>query len=608
MSIGAFARVARGSALAVALGLAAAATGPLPACLAQAVPVAPEGGSGWQLRAPARSPDFMVATANAHATSAGAAMIRAGGSAVDAAIAAQLVLGLVEPQSSGLGGGAFLLHWDAVTGGLAAYDGRETAPSGARPNRFLVDGRPLAFADVVKSSLSIGVPGTVRLLEHVHRRHGRVSWPALFEPALALAEGGFEVSPRLRALLTSAGPGAFDAAARALLFDSGGKALEVGHRLRNPEYAATLRTLADGGADAFYRGPIAEAIERAAAVPAAVTGAVTRADLAAYTVVERAPVCVPYRGHRVCSMGPPSSGAHAIGQALALVEPWLLGSGPGAAMSARPLHLLGEALKLAFADRNRYLADPAFAVVPSGLLDPAYLADRRTLIRPFAPMPAAHPGVPPGGDRATLAPDESDEAAGTSHISIIDRAGNAVAMTTTIEAAFGSGRMAAGFLLNNELTDFSFRPSSGDRPIANRIEGGKRPRSSMSPTIVLDAGGRPVAVTGSAGGSRIIPYVLKTIVAVIDWRLDAATAVALPNFAGRVGAFELEAPMVGGLAGLGHPAGALGTIGTALGLKPLGHRIVFETLTSGTQLVVRRPDGTLEGAADPRREGTALGH
>ncbi|MDX2158076.1 MAG: gamma-glutamyltransferase family protein [Hyphomicrobiaceae bacterium] len=593
--------------LALAAVLVAAGGPPLRQALAQSLPSAPEAGSGWRAGPPQMARKFMVATANPLATRAGADALRDGGTAVDAAIAVQLVLGLVEPQSSGLGGGAFLLHSDAGTGKLVAYDGREAAPAAAKLDRFVAKGRPLPFLAAVKSGLSIGVPGTVRLLEQAHRRHGRLPWPRLFADAIALAENGFAVSQRLRTLLIEAGPGPFNAEARRLYFDAAGNAWPTGHRLRHPVYAATLRRIADGGAAAFYEGAIASEIVRAAAVAPASMGSVTAADLAAYRVVEREPVCVGYRGHRVCGMGPPSSGAHAIGQALMLLEPWSLGSGPGAAMAPGPLHLLGEALKLAFADRNWYLADPAFVAVPAGLLDPAYIAERRLLIRPFAPMRSVFPGLPPGSTRQARAPDEASEASGTSHISIVDSTGNAVAMTTTVEAAFGSGRMAAGFLLNNELTDFSFRPTRDGRPIANRVEGGKRPRSSMSPTIVLGPDGRPAIVTGSAGGSRIIPYVLKTLVALIDWRMDAAAALALPNFAIRGGGLELEVPMVGGIAGVGHPAGAVGVVGTALRLKPLGHQLHFETMTSGTQVIVRRSTGILEGAADPRREGTVAG-
>ena len=568
--------------------------------------LAPEAQSGWSEKPLVVARQQMIAAANPLATEAGREILRKGGSAVDAAIATQLVLGLVEPQSSGLGGGAFLLHWDAATRRMRSYDGRETAPAAARPDRFLVKGRPLPFPVAVKSPLSVGVPGTVRLLEHVHREHGKMEWKALFEAAARLAESGFPVSPRLHRLLSDAGSDSFDARARAYFFDGDGVAHPVGYVLRNSAYARTLSRIAAEGAAAFYSGAIADEIVTAARVEASV-GSLTLDDLARYRVAERPALCVGYRGHQACTMGPPSSGGHAIGQALKLLEPFDLGSKPAAAMAPGPMHLIGEALKLAFADRNWYLADPDYVTIPDGLLSADYMAERRRLMSLGRPISEARPGRPEGTEKQALAPDDTLEAFGTSHISIVDGAGNAVAMTTTIEAGFGSGRWAAGFLLNNELTDFSFRPSRDGRPIANRIEPGKRPRSSMAPTIVLGRDGNPALVTGSAGGARIIPYVLKTIVGVVDWKLDAASAQALPNFGFRGPYFELEQPSIGGISGLRHPSGALSIVSTALRLKPYGHSFHFDVLTSGTHLIVRRADGALEGAADPRREGVALG-
>ena len=567
----------------------------------------PEAASKWLEKPLAVARRHMVAAANPIAAEAGREILRSGGSAVDAAIAVQLVLGLVEPQSSGLGGGAFVLHWDAASGELTSYDGRETAPASARPDRFLSAGRPMPFKRAVESPLSIGVPGTVRLLEHIHGRHGKLPWPDLFRPAIAIAEQGFSVSPRLHLLLAAADEVRFSPAARAYFFDPRGRAWPVGHRLLNPDYARTLRLIAAEGSRGFYRGAVADQIVAAARVEPAAAGGITSDDLAAFAVRERPPLCSDYRGYSVCTMGPPSSAGHAIGQVLAMIEPLDLGFSPRSAMAPGPLHAMAEALKLAFADRARYLADPQFVSVPRGLLDPGYIAERRPLISRTHPIRSPYAGTPPGLDQAAFGPDETNEAAGTSHISIVDAAGNAVAMTTTIETAFGSGRWAGGFLLNNELTDFSFRPVIDGRPVANRLEPGKRPRSSMAPTIVLGPDRKLVAVLGSAGGARIIPYVLKTIVAVVDWRLDAAAALALPNFTFRGSAFELEEPQVGGLSGLGHSSGALAVLSAALSLKPHGQDIVFDAMTSGTQLVVRRPDGTLEGAADPRREGAALG-
>jgi gamma-glutamyltranspeptidase / glutathione hydrolase len=573
---------------------------------AEAQWLAPEAQSGWSEKPLVVAQQHMIAAASPLAADAGREILRKGGTAIDAAIATQLVLGLVEPQSSGLGGGAFLLHWDAATRRVRSYDGRETAPAAARPDRFLAKGRPLPFPAAVKSPLSIGVPGTVRLLEHVHREHGKIEWAALFEAAVRLAESGFPVSPRLHRLLTNSGPDSFDAGARAYFFDGNGVAHPVGYVLRNAAYARTLGRIAAEGAAAFYSGAIADEIVTAARVEAS-AGSLTLDDLARYRVTERPALCVGYRGHQACTMGPPSSAGHAIGQALKLLEPFDLGSRPAAAMAPGSMHLIGEALKLAFADRNWYLADPDYVTIPGGLLSADYMAERRRLMSLDRPIAQARPGRPEGTEKQVLAPDDTMEAFGTSHISIVDGAGNAVAMTTTIEAGFGSGRWAAGFLLNNELTDFSFRPSRDGRPIANRVEPGKRPRSSMAPTILLGTDGNPLLVPGSAGGARIIPYVLKTIVGVVDWKLDAASAQALPNFGFRGPYFELEQPSVGGIGGLRHPSGALSVVATALRLKPYGQSFLFDVLTSGTHLIVRRADGVLEGAADPRREGVALG-
>jgi len=570
---------------------------------------APEAASGHRERALAVARRHMVSTANFVASDAGRQILREGGTAVDAAIAIQLVLNLVEPQSSGIGGGAFLLHFDAATRTLKSYDGRETAPAAARPDRFLAaDGRPIPFATAIASGAAVGVPGTLAMLELAHRHHGRLAWARLFAPAITLARDGIIVSPRLALLLDQMGPEAFSAAARHYFFDAAGKAWAVGDRLRNPEFAATLERLAIAGARALHEGPIAESIVQAVAAGAAPVGDLTLADLAGYKVREREPVCVPYRGLKVCGMGPPSSGAHTVGQVLRLLEPFDLGKGSRAALNPSAMHLIAEAEKLAYADRNRYLADPDFARIPTGLLDDAYLARRRALIAPLKAAGSVQAGDPDDKSASILGDDGTVEVPGTSHVSIIDGDGNAVSMTTTIEAAFGSRIWAAGFLLNNELTDFSFRPTDAQgRPIANRIEGGKRPRSSMSPTIVLDGSGDVKAVLGSPGGSRIILYVVKSLVALIDWNMDAQAVAALVNFGSRGQGIELE-PTTTAAAGTIWPQWARGsTIWQALRLKPFGHRIEFDEMTSGTHIVVRRGPDHLEGGADPRREGAALG-
>jgi gamma-glutamyltranspeptidase/glutathione hydrolase len=535
----------------------------------------------------------MISAANGYGAQAGREILRAGGSAIDAAIATQLVLNLVEPQSSGIGGGAFILFWDAATSDLKVFDGRETAPASATPDRFLVKGKPMPFDDAVLSGLSIGVPGVVRLLEDVHKRYGKLPWPRLFEPAIRLAENGFEVSPRLHLLLRWEGPDSFVPAARQYFFTATGNAWPIGHLLKNPEFAATLRRIATEGAEGFYTGPVAQAIVDAGATAPIAPSGMTLADLAGYSVKERSPVCGGYRGYRICGVGPPSSGGPAVLQTLKLLEPFDLGKGPRAALQPQALHLIAEAEKLAYADRNRYIGDPDFVAVPGGLLDDQYLAQRRTLIDKLRAAAKPKAGTPPGVGRQSFGADATVERAGTSPISIIDDAGNAVAMTTTIEGAFGSHNWAAGFLLNNELTDFSFQPVDAEgRAVANAVGPGKRPRSSMAPTIVFDAPGKVAAVLGSPGGSRIILYVIKTLIALIDWGMDAQQAADLTNFGSQGNGFEIE---------LDWPAAWLG-----LSLKPFGHAIVPALMNSGTHVVTLR-GGRLEGGADARREGAALG-
>lgn len=563
---------------------------------AQRGAIAPEAATGTTAKSLATATRHMIATANPHATSAGRDILRAGGSAVDAAIAAQLVLGLVEPQSSGLGGGAFLLHHDARTGKLAAYDGRERAPAAAKPDRFLRGGRAIPFDSAVHSGASVGVPGLVRLMETAHQKHGKLPWASLFAPAIALAEAGFAVSPRLNLLLHWMGARNFSIEARRYFFDEDGAPHRVGATLRNPDYAATLRQIAAAGGDAFHQGVTADAIVAAATGASAGPGDMTHADLANYTVTPRPPLCTPYRSYRVCGMGPPSSGGLAVAQTLMMLDRFDLGRGPADARNLQAMHLIAEAEKLAYADRDRYVADPDFVTIPHGLTDRGYLDGRGAAIAPRRVMPPPAAGEPPGlgrQSRDNLGIDATIESAGTTHLSVIDGDGNAVAMTSTIEAAFGSRLWAAGFLLNNELTDFSLSPADASgRPIANRVEGGKRPRSSMAPTIVYDAEGRVFAALGSPGGARIPLYVIKTLLALIDWRLDAQEAVALPNFGSRGGAFEVEA--------------GWRTLWDGLRLSGLGHRVTPDLMTSGTHVVLRRGP-LLEGGADPRREGIALG-
>lgn len=521
-------------------------------------------------------------------------MLRAGGSAIDAAIAVQLVLGLVEPQSSGLGGGAFIVSFNSAKGELTTYDGRETAPAAAKPDRFLRDGLPLGFDTAVRSGLSVGVPGVVAAMEAAHKAHGKLPWAALFNPAIELAETGFSVPRRLNALLKRESASWFAPTAGAYFYDEAGRARNEGATLKNPEYAQTLRDIAAGGAAAFYKGRIADAIVSAVTNAASLPGDLTANDLASYTAKERPAVCALYKIHKICGMGPPSSGAMTIGQIMMLIAPFKAIEGPEAAMSAQALHIITEAERLAYADRNMYIADPDAVAVPAGLLDSVYIEERRKFIDARHVMvrpPGA--GIPPGFTKRAFGSDATLEVPGTSHISVVDGDGNAVSMTASIESAFGSHLWAAGFLLNNQLTDFSFKPTdSAGLPTANAIAGGKRPRSSMAPTLVFDLNGRIEAVTGSPGGSQIILYVVKALVAMLDWGMSAQDAAALTNFGSTGGPllFELD------------PS----AIFPVVQLAGYGQLAVPEVMTSGVHTILLR-GSRLEGGADPRRDGVALG-
>lgn len=571
--------------------LLAASPGPARAqTLIQGTAPAPEAATGRSTKALGTARRDMVAAANPLAAAAGREILRAGGSAVDATIAVQLVLNLVEPQSSGIGGGAFLVHWDEASKKVTTLDGRETAPSAARPDRFMKDGKPMPFRDAVVGGRSVGVPGTLKLLEDAHRRWGRLPLSDLVAPALKLAEEGFAISPRLNGLLAGEKDLGKNALAAAYFYEPDGRPKAVGTILKNPAFAATLHAIALQGADALYKGPIAEDIVATVTGHPTNPGDLTLADLAAYTVEEREPVCGDYRVWRICGMGPPSSGAVAIQQMLGIVEGRdLRRMGPG----AEAAHWLSEAGRLAFADRNLYVADPGFLSVPvSGLIDRDYLRSRALLVNPERSMGRAKPGDPPNKRAQLLAPSDGIEH-GTSHISVVDDAGNAVAMTTTIEDGFGARLMTkSGFLLNNELTDFNFAPEEDGKPVANRVEPGKRPRSSMAPTLVFDGFGRLYAVVGSPGGSQIIEFVAKTLVALLDWRMDPQAAVDYGNFGSRNGPTELEK---GTEAEAWKPA-----------LESMGHEVRLLEMTSGTQAIVKTPEGFL-GGADGRREGVAIG-
>jgi gamma-glutamyltranspeptidase/glutathione hydrolase len=574
----------------------------------------PESATGYAARPAATARRMMAATANPHASRAALAILERGGSATDAAVAAQMVLTLVEPQSSGIGGGAFMLHFDARERRVVAWDGRETAPAAATERLFVgPDGQPLAFFDAVVGGRSVGTPGVLRMLEAAHARHGRLPWAALFEPAIRLATDGFEVSPRLHALLARDRFLRTDPAAARHFYDAAGLPWPVGHRLRNPALAQTLVRVAAEGSLALHAGPIARDIVAAVRGHPTHPGLLGERDLAFYRPVAREALCTDYRRWVVCGMPPPSSGGLAVAQILGILEasraPAL--AAPDGTPRADGVHAFAEAGRLAFADRNRWIADPAFVTPPAGLLDPRYLARRAALVGERS-MGRADPGDPSAPDgRAAIAPAPGTlEQPSTSHLSIVDAAGNAVAMTTTIEDQFGARLMVRGFLLNNQLTDFSFAPTEGGAPVANRVEPGKRPRSSMAPTLVFEragAGATPPGAPprlgafamslGSPGGSQIIGYVARTLVATLGDGLGLQAAIDMPNLGSRNGPTELEA-------GRTPP-------GLADALRARGHEVVETAMTSGLQGIVRRCDArgrcTLVGAADPRREGLAIG-
>ena len=535
---------------------------------------------------PVEAQEWMVAAANPLAVEAGAKILAKGGSAVDAMIAVQTVLGLVEPQSSGLGGGAFLVYWDAEKQRLTTLDGRETAPLAATPTLFQDEnGEPLKFYDAVVGGRSVGTPGTPALMERAYKYWGTLPWPDLFEDAIRLATDGFEVSPRLAGLVEGDAERLSRFPQTAAYFLPEGQPIQAGDKLKNMPYALTLRYLAANGARSFYMGKMAQNLVRTVTTAPGNPGVLSQADLALYQIVERPAVCQPYRGMEVCGMGPPSSGALTVGQILGLVSGFdLAAMGPEDPQSWR---VIGDASRLAFADRGRYMADNDYVPVPvKGLLAPEYLAERAELLGVETALEEVAPGVPEFDHALIWADDEALELPSTSHISIVDAAGNVLSMTTTIENAFGSRLMVGGFLLNNELTDFSFRTHRDGVPIANRVEPGKRPRSSMAPTIVMKDGA-PVLALGSPGGSRIIGYVAKTVIAWADWGMDVQQAIDMPHAVNRFGTYDVE------------------TEAQAEGLAALGYEVNPRDLNSGLHAI--EIGEVLRGGADPRREGIALG-
>ncbi|CAN7249129.1 gamma-glutamyltransferase [Pseudomonas umsongensis] len=596
---------------ALALMITALTLGACHNASAPTLPTAPESASGYRTDLQTRHASrHMAAAANPLAAEAGREMLRRGGSAIDAAIAMQAVLTLVEPQSSGIGGGALIVLWDGQS--VRTYDGRETAPAGATEKLFLqADGQPMPFTQAQIGGRSVGTPGVLRALELAHRKHGRLPWAQLFEPAIHLAEHGFVISPRLHRLIAADSSIRNSAEMTAYFLNADGSPKASGTLLKNPPLAATLQRIAKEGPDALYRGPIAQEIVTKVQSHAN-PGSLSLGDLANYSAKERAPLCTDYKRWQVCGMPPPSSGGIAMAQilgtlqalesrdkrwALAPMQPLKTSTAAGFEPTAEAVHLISEAERLAYADRAQYVADSDFVPVPvKGLIDPAYLASRAALVGEHS-MGTAKPGTPPG-IQVAYAPDRSPLRISTSQVVAVDDQGGAVSMTTTIESAFGSHVMVQGFLLNNEMTDFSFIPEENGQKVANRVEPGKRPRSSMAPTLIFDRqSGEFVASLGSPGGSQIIEYVAKTTVGLLDWQLDAQAAINLPNFGSRNGPTELEN----------------GQFSATLiqALKDKGHSVNEIDMTSGTQAIVRVKDAqgqaSLVGGADPRREGEALG-
>jgi len=537
------------------------------------------------------SNEFMVSAANPLAVKAGYNILKDGGNAVDALVAVQTILGLAEPQSSGLGGGGFLVYYDAKAKKLTTFDFRETAPMAATPELFQdAQGKPLKFYDAVVGGRSVGTPGTVKLLDTVHQKYGNKNWAKLLNPAIELASDGFKVSERLASAIANDKERlARYPDTKAYFFTSKGEPLAEGTLLKNQAYAETLKLIAKERSDGFYFGKIAMDIVKKVNNVEDNPGVLSLKDFENYRVIERNPVCAPYHQYDVCGMGPPSSGALTVGQILGISSHFDLKSmGPNDPTSWQ---IIGDASRLAFADRGRYMADTDFVPMPKGLLDKDYLASRAALITQGKALKEVSAGSPPWDQKIALADDIAIEFPSTSHIVIADKAGNIISMTTTVENGFGSRVMSNGFLLNNELTDFSFASAKNGYPIANRVEPGKRPRSSMSPTIIMKDD-KPYIAIGSPGGSRIIGYVAQAIIAQLDWGMDIQDAISMPHLVNRFGTFDLEA-------------------GTAAEkfkdpLEAMGFKVSIRDLNSGIHGIILN-NGKLTGGADPRREGIVLG-
>lgn len=552
----------------------------------------PEQGTGAQNLKHTTASDYLVVTANPLATQTGTEIIASGGNAADATVAVQLVLNLVEPQSSGIGGGAFALWHNAGTGDLKSYDGRETAPAMATPKLFLdANDQAMGFWRAVIGGRSVGVPGTLKLLERLHSDHGVLPWAQLVQPAIQLAREGFEVSPRMARSIASARGLANFSSTREYFFPDG-TPLKAGTVLRNEAFAQVLEAIAEIGADAFYAGDLPIEIAQLVQSTSSNPGLLSSDDINGYEVKLRDPVCTTYRQHRVCGMGPPSSGMTTIGQILGIVQNFDMAS---MASSVQGYHHFIEASRLAYADRGRYSADSDFVEVPvDGMVDVAYLKTRASLIKQDGSLGRAEAGTPPGANVAVVEGLHRD-LAGTTHMSIVDRQGNALSMTSTIENGFGSRLMVNGFLLNNELTDFSFVPEKEDLAVANRVQAGKRPRSSMAPTIVYGPDDKIKYVIGSPGGSRIISYVALALVRLIDWEIPLDEVLESGHVLSRNGPVDIEVNSTVDESELID------------GLTALGHEVRIRDLNSGLSAIVISEDGKMLGVADPRREGVAAG-
>ncbi|SEL03227.1 gamma-glutamyltransferase 1 Threonine peptidase. MEROPS family T03 [Colwellia chukchiensis] len=551
----------------------------------------PEAATGVHAKEMVSAKHAMVATANPYASAAGLNILKQGGSAVDAAIAVQLVLTLVEPQSSGIGGGAFMLHWSEKQQQLTSYDGRETAPAAASSDMFLTkNGQAIAWIDAVVGGRAVGVPGVLASLKKAHDQHGQLPWSELFQDAIKLAEDGFVVSPRLEKLVTMAfNPGITKLPTIKDYFFPEGRVIKAGQVLKNPSLARVYRSLAKEGVAPFYQGWLAKKIVAAVQNAMIAPGRLSLTDMKNYSAIERPALCSPYRQYKVCGMAPPSSGGVAVIQILAQLEGFNLAE--LSISDAEFVHLFTQSSRLAFADRQRYIADDNFVAVPTqGLIAKPYLAERARLINRDKDMGLALAGKPLAAP--TQADDNAYELPSTSHISIVDQNGNAVSMTTSVEMAFGSAVMVEGFILNNQLTDFSLAPKQNGLWVANRVEAGKRPRSSMAPMIVFNADNTLKLVIGSPGGSRIINYVAQTMIAILDWQLDVQTAINQPRITNRNKVTTLEK--------------GTNIVALAPELIAKGHQVVVRDLNSGIQ-AIEVDNGELKGAADPRREGVAVG-